>query len=196
MSMTYYLSHFNLITPLDDDTLDYCTPVYNWHPSVDTDSAYAVRYLLSVNMTDDFSAPFMVSDTLSDTTWTSPICLPNDTDYFWKVTALNGHAENQDSDQIFQFRVHEPSAGCAYVVGDVNDNGALNGIDVSFAVGYFKGGSSPPFICECTAGNSWFVAGDVNGNCQFNGIDVSYMVSYFKGGAAPVPCPNCPPISR
>ena len=196
MSMTYYLSHFSLISPENGDTLETCTPVFNWHPSVDTDSGYAVRYLVGINFTDDFASPFVQSDTLTDTTWTSPICVPNNTDYFWKVMALNGHAENQDSDQIFTFRVHEPVVGCTYTVGDVNNNGAFNGIDVSYSVGYFKGGNPPPFVCECTAGNSWFVAGDVNGNCQFNGIDVSYMVGYFKGGAAPVPCPSCPPVSR
>jgi len=196
MTMTYYLSPFTLITPTNADTVDTCTPVFNWHPSVDSDSAYPVRYLAYINFTDDFSSPFVSSDTLSDTTWTSPICVPDNTDYFWKVTAINGHAENRDSQQTFTFRVHEPSTGCAYTVGDVNNNTAFNGIDVSYAVSYFKGGSTPPFICECTAGNSWYVAGDVNGNCQFNGIDVSYMVSYFKGGPAPVPCPSCPPVSR
>jgi hypothetical protein len=86
---------------------------------------------------------------------------------------------------------HGPN--CIYVPGDINDNGILNGIDVTYAVGYFKGGSAPTYSCECTTGNSWFVAGDVNGDCIFNGIDVSYMVSYFKGGAIPIPCPNCPP---
>lgn len=83
--------------------------------------------------------------------------------------------------------------GCSYIVGDANNNGAFNGIDVSYSVGYFKGGPPPPFSCECTPGNTWFVAGDVNGNCTFNGIDVSYMVGYFKGGPGPIPCPQCPP---
>jgi hypothetical protein len=86
----------------------------------------------------------------------------------------------------------ELTGGCSFVVGDVNNNGAFNGIDVSFSVGYFKGGPVPPYTCDCNS-STWFVAGDVNGNCAFNGIDVSYMVAYFKGGPAPIPCPACAP---
>jgi hypothetical protein len=86
----------------------------------------------------------------------------------------------------------ENPSGCQYTPGDANDNGAFNGIDVSYSVGYFKGGPPPPYSCLCN-GSTWYVAGDVNGNCAFNGIDVSYMVSYFKGGAAPIPCPECQP---
>ena len=93
----------------------------------------------------------------------------------------------------FWVGVGEAGGGCSYVDGDVNNNGAFNGIDVTYSVTYFKGGPLPPYSCECTPGNTWFVAGDVNGNCAFNGIDVSYMVGYFKGGPAPIPCPACPP---
>jgi len=84
------------------------------------------------------------------------------------------------------------AGGCSYAVGDVNNNGTLNGIDVTYGVSYFKGGNPPPYTCNCN-GSDWFVAGDVNGNCQFNGIDITYMVGYFKGGALPIPCPACPP---
>jgi len=83
--------------------------------------------------------------------------------------------------------------GCHYVVGDINGNGSLNGIDVTYGVSYFKGGLLPPYSCECTPGNTWFVAGDVNGSCVFNGIDITYLVSYFKGGAAPRGCASCLP---
>jgi hypothetical protein len=85
-------------------------------------------------------------------------------------------------------------SGCSYVPGDINNNGAANGIDVTYGVSYFKGGNPPPYTCECTPGNFWFVAGDVNGNCVFNGIDITYMVAYFKGGASLIPCPSCPPM--
>ncbi len=85
------------------------------------------------------------------------------------------------------------AGSCQYVVGDVNGNGSFNGIDVTYAVIYFKGGSPPPYICYCPE-EPWFVAGDVNGSCSFNGIDVTYMVTYLKGGPAPHPCPACPPM--
>jgi hypothetical protein len=76
-------------------------------------------------------------------------------------------------------------SGCDYVVGDINISGDLNGLDVSFAVSYFKGGPAP----------SWYVSGDVNASCFFNGIDVTYLVAYFKGASDPQPCGDCPPIS-
>jgi len=83
--------------------------------------------------------------------------------------------------------------GCDYVVGDANNSATFTGLDVTYSVRFFKGGPPPPFVCECTPGNSWYVAGDVNGSCSFTGLDITYMVRYFKGGAGPIPCPDCPP---
>jgi hypothetical protein len=82
--------------------------------------------------------------------------------------------------------------GCSYVVGDVNNSGGFNGVDVVYAVSYFKGGAAPPFSCLCGT-TTWYVAGDVNASCNFNGVDVTYAVSYFKGGPVPHPCAECPP---
>ncbi len=88
------------------------------------------------------------------------------------------------------------AGGCDYVVGDINGNSSLNGLDVVYGVSYFKGGPLPPYSCECTVGNAWFVSGDVNASCNFNGLDISYLVSYFKGGPAVHPCADCPPNGR
>ncbi len=96
-------------------------------------------------------------------------------------------------DSVGIFYNGEGSSGCSYAVGDVNNNGSFNGLDVVYSVSYFKGGPPPSYSCECTPGNTWFVAGDVNASCNFNGLDVSYMVSYLKGGPAPHPCANGPP---
>jgi hypothetical protein len=89
--------------------------------------------------------------------------------------------------------VQSVGPNCNYIIGDVNSSGGFNGVDVVFAVSYFKGGGAPQYTCECTSGHSWYVAGDVNASCNFNGVDVTYMVSYFKGGSLPHPCPDCPP---
>jgi hypothetical protein len=86
-----------------------------------------------------------------------------------------------------------PSSNCSYVVGDINGDDALNGLDAVYGVNYFKGGPPPPYNCQCSFGDAWFVAGDVNGSCTFNGFDITYMVAYLKGGPAPYPCPGCPP---
>jgi plastocyanin len=85
------------------------------------------------------------------------------------------------------------SNGCPYVLGDINGNGAANGIDVTYGVSYFKGGNAPPISCDCGISGILFAAGDVNGNCVFNGIDITFYVGYLKGGAPLAPCANCPP---
>lgn len=82
---------------------------------------------------------------------------------------------------------------CDYVAGDVNNSGDFNGLDITYSVAYFKGGTPPPYQCECTFGNIWHVAGDANGNCDFNGLDVTYMVAYLKGGPDLLFCIDCPP---
>ena len=85
---------------------------------------------------------------------------------------------------------------CQYTVGDINNNGAANGIDVVYGVNYFKGNSAPPVDCGgiCPQASPFYAAGDVNGNCQFNGIDVTFFVNYLKGiQPALLNCPTCPP---
>lgn len=82
-----------------------------------------------------------------------------------------------------------------YIPGDINNNGAANGIDVSYAVNFFKGGNPPPFICDCPNHDSLYAAGDVNGSCQFNGVDITYFVRYAIGGPPLRWCIDCPPIS-
>jgi|GEM_PF-3968504 len=84
---------------------------------------------------------------------------------------------------------------CIYVVGDANNSGDFNGLDVTYGVAFFKGGPAPPYQCECTPGNTWYVAGDVNGSCNYNGLDITYAVAYLKGGPDLIPCPDCPPAN-
>jgi hypothetical protein len=106
------------------------------------------------------------------------------------------HAGTGADDDFWVVKIEDsalPQGGCDYVVGDVNDSGTLNGLDVTYGVSYFKGGAAPPYVCECTPGNTWYVAGDVNGSCSYNGLDITYLVSYFKGGSDPIPCGDCPP---
>jgi hypothetical protein len=78
-----------------------------------------------------------------------------------------------------------------YVVGDVNNDGSYDGLDIIYGVNYFRGGNPPPFSMDCY-GSVWYVAGDVNGSCSFNGLDITYGVRYFKGGPTTRPCPACP----
>jgi hypothetical protein len=83
---------------------------------------------------------------------------------------------------------------CEYLAGDVNNSGVVNGIDVTYFVGFLKGGPVPPVACD-HGGEPLYVAADVNGDCTANGIDVVYLVTFFKGGAPILHCPSYPPGS-
>ena len=94
-----------------------------------------------------------------------------------------------------------PPAGCQYILGDINDDNSVNGIDIVYAVNYLKGGGNPPPIdCgnpvgPCPEPSPFFAAGDVNGNCEFNGVDITFFVRFLK---LQVPsllaCSDCPPL--
>ncbi|UCE65569.1 MAG: carboxypeptidase regulatory-like domain-containing protein, partial [Candidatus Zixiibacteriota bacterium] len=88
-------------------------------------------------------------------------------------------------------------SGCDYAIGDVNGSGNYNGLDITYGVSYFKGGSEPmcPYgSCPIAPCDAFFYCGDVNGSCNYNGLDITYGVAYFKGGPSPIPCGDCPPL--
>jgi YHS domain-containing protein len=89
------------------------------------------------------------------------------------------------------------SGGCQYAPGDINGNGAVNGVDIVYGVNYLKGtGPHPPIDCSgiCDEPSPFYAAGDVNGNCAFNGIDITYFVRYLKGQVSILQyCSDCPP---
>ncbi|UCC78891.1 MAG: DUF11 domain-containing protein [Candidatus Zixiibacteriota bacterium] len=84
-----------------------------------------------------------------------------------------------------------------YVVGDVNGDDVYNGMDITYGVAYFKGGSDP--FCGglvCPPHPSFWVCGDVNGSCSYNGLDITYGVEYLKMNPnfpELIPCGDCPP---
>jgi hypothetical protein len=127
---------------------------------------------------------------------------PGDCWFMWASSNDGDGLAYQNGNQVYQDLAFclGAAAGCQYVPGDVNGNGSVNGVDIVYAVNYFKGGPNPPPIdcfpfCPLTP-NPFYAAGDVNGNCQFNGIDITYFVRYLK---LQVPnllyCTDCPPAS-
>jgi len=117
----------------------------------------------------------------------------NPGDYFETLDFVSN--DNNHLTGVIPVNVNVRSSGCDYVVGDVNNSGDYNGLDITYSVSFFKGGPLPPYECECAAGEIWYVAGDVNNSCSFNGLDVTYGVAYLKGGPSLEPCQDCPPIS-
>jgi hypothetical protein len=89
------------------------------------------------------------------------------------------------------YKIHTTS--CLRVPGDINNNGATNGIDVTYGIAYFKGGNIPPQICQCWSHPEFCINCDVNASCQFNGVDITYLVSILGGRDVELlPCPDCP----
>jgi subtilisin family serine protease len=86
---------------------------------------------------------------------------------------------------------------CTYRVGDINASGIVDGLDVIYAVTFFKGGLTPAVDCQelCPEEpNPFYAAGDVNGSCTFNGVDIVYLVRYLKSLEPELLyCPDCPP---
>jgi hypothetical protein len=90
---------------------------------------------------------------------------------------------------------------CNYVIGDINGNGIANGVDVVFAISFFRGGNTPPIDCgspvgPCPQNSPFYAAGDVSGNCTFNGMDVTFLANYLMGVkrfARLRYCPSCVP---
>jgi len=73
----------------------------------------------------------------------------------------------------------EPSACRGNPRGDANCSGVRSGIDVTYLVNYFKGGTSFCLLCS----------GDANHSGRVDGLDVTFLINYFKGfGPAPDPC--------
>ncbi|UCE66733.1 MAG: carboxypeptidase regulatory-like domain-containing protein, partial [Candidatus Zixiibacteriota bacterium] len=109
-------------------------------------------------------------------------------------TALTATVTAGDTtDIVVYMRV---GSGCDYIVGDVNGSESYDGLDITYGVNFFKGGSEPICdSCDCPPHPFFWVCGDVNGSCTYNGLDITYGVAYFKGGPAPNPCADCPPSS-
>jgi uncharacterized protein (TIGR02145 family) len=82
------------------------------------------------------------------------------------------------------------SRSFAGVCGDVNVDGKLNLLDISYVITHlYRGGPAP------NCGPAYIgVCGDVNGTDNLNLLDVSYVISYlYRGAPAPI-CPNQLPV--
>lgn len=69
---------------------------------------------------------------------------------------------------------------CDYICGDLNDDGTVNILDITYLINYlYKGGPAPEPL----------ESADVNSDMTVNILDVTYLIAYlYRGG----PEPNCP----
>ncbi len=74
--------------PLDEATVSTFTPIFVWHPS-DSADAYVLGCSVSADFPED---PTTVTvEGIADTTVRLPVCLAEDSGYFWRVAAVNAH---------------------------------------------------------------------------------------------------------
>lgn len=158
-----------------------------WSPPLSGDTVELYIWSYAINGVTDSLTGISDAATQSD----SSVALANTGDL--AVFSIRAVSTNHDTSSTVSSDTAFYYSGCIYVSGDINNNGVLNGVDVVYAVNFFKGASVPLVNCECTPGVIWPVAGDVNNSCSFNGLDVTYLVNYFKGGNLPQPCHDCPP---
>jgi hypothetical protein len=189
------LTPFSLIYPEDEEILDTCYPEFTWESTEDPNSGEEVTYTVHIDQDPSFSDPF-ISDPISDTVWTSEICLITCVTYHWRVLASAVDALDRFSEEVYSLAVIVP-ADCDYVVGDFNGSGVLNVADIVDGYSKLKTGfPEPGLLCECPgcSGNEWAVAMDVNNSCAFNVADIVDSYSKLKTGLPElVPCESCPP---
>ena len=114
--------------------------------------------------------------------------------YDGEIRMASNDPDSPNLDASATLVVFSSGPNCSYIPGDINNNGSANGIDVTYGVSYLKGGSPPPYSCDCPPYGVIFVSGDVNGNCAFNGIDITFFVAYLKGMQPTLNyCADCPP---
>jgi hypothetical protein len=59
------------------------------------------------------------------------------------------------------------------ILGDVNNSGRVDGLDVIYLINFLRGG--PPIPAPV-------LRADVNGSCDVNALDAIYLTDYFRGG--------------
>ncbi len=139
-----------------------------------SDISGAIRYAIQIDNDSLFNSPAISDTSIISSNYRNIDSLTN-SNYYWHVKARNDIGWSAYSPSR-SFNVQVDTA-IFYLVGDVNHSGAVNGLDVTYLVNFFKGGTPPPLNID-----GLYVEADANGSCTVNGLDVTYLVNYFKGG--------------
>jgi hypothetical protein len=173
-----------LISPADDTLICGATPTFEWSSvtyslkSATFNSqiifSAPVRFTLQYSPDSEFTTQVTTVDSLVNNFYTVPDgeALTPDTSYYWRVRAfdLAGNLSDFQSDP-FRFSL--------FILGDANEDGAIDVSDVIYLINYlFMGGPEPEPL----------EAGDANSDEVVDIADVVYLINYlFMNG----PPPDC-----
>ena len=143
-------------------------PQFAWVSSSDPDPLDSVRYTLFIAIDWHFNFVKQISG-LTATSYTPTDSLSWGTRYWWKVKAYDLHGGTTWSSQVFSFRT--------VTLGDADNDGEVNVVDVVFLVNYIFADGPPP---------QPLFAGDANCDGTINIADGVCLINYiFADGPAP-----------
>lgn len=117
-----------------------------------------------------------------DATWVyAPICKSIGESYTLTVCASESSNPCPQADTTLHATVQLSITNQPPLVGDVDNSGGLNMLDITYLINFlYRHGSEPIPIA---------IVGDLNGNGVVNILDITYMINHlFKNGPAPI-CP-------
>jgi len=178
------------LTVIEPDTL-YAFYAY----TIDTTAAtiYVGNFTGEYSIDDVNPTSFLVNEMLAPISWTQLSSHPGFEGGVWEITVsmasfmktyppwwdettqqytVTGHFLDGT-----RFRAPGEFTAIGHISGDLNVDGKVNVVDLTYLVDYlFTGGPAPEILR----------AADVNGDCSVNVSDLTYLVNYlFEGGQAP-----------
>ncbi len=161
-------SNFDLAFPRDNTFSVDVYPQLVWNPAEDNDPLDRITYSLVMALDSGFVFKVEFSG-IADTVYILTAPLSYETDYWWKVKAVDLYDGTTWSSETFRFKTSVP--------GDADGNGTVNISDVVFLINYiFAGGAAPNPL----------LVGDANCSGGINISDAVYLIQYiFAGGPAP-----------
>ncbi len=112
-------SPFSLLGPADGSTLDALTADFSWEAAADPDPGDVVTYQLELSLDDTFDDP-AVYDAGTETSFTVDD-LVDDTDYWWRVKAVDTNSDGTYSTEVWTFSTFVPEPPTAFnLVGPVD----------------------------------------------------------------------------
>ena len=106
---------FELISPIQDDTVTTDNIVFKWHPAFDPNPLGKIDYTLYFDISKLFVQSTAISD-ISDTTYAFTDSLTNNKNYFWTVVAVDNDSFVTVSPDTFNFWVNDTPS----IVSDLN----------------------------------------------------------------------------